>query len=85
MYSALVHKPATVRSFIEKRGYRCIYFPPYSSILNLSELYQLKVNYGVKRQPFESGDTLTLRIMESCSKIAQTDRQRWDMSLCKLF
>lgn len=77
MYNALIHNPATVRSFIEKRGYRCIYLAPYSSFLNPIELFQLKIKYGVKRQPFESGDTITLRMMESCSKIIKKNCQRW--------
>lgn len=34
MDNAPIHKPATVRSCIEKRGYKCIYLPPYSPFLN---------------------------------------------------
>ncbi|KAG1532924.1 hypothetical protein G6F51_012873 [Rhizopus arrhizus] len=68
MDNAPIHKPATVRIFIEKRGYKCCYLPPYSPFLNPIELFWSKVKYGIKRNPFDTGDTLTPRIMESCSK-----------------
>ncbi|KAG0829986.1 hypothetical protein G6F18_008363 [Rhizopus arrhizus] len=68
MDNAPIHKPATVRIFIEKRGYKCCYLPPYSPFLNPIELFWSKVKYGIKRSPFDTGDTLTPRIMESCSK-----------------
>lgn len=29
-----IHKPIAVREFINKRGYKCAYLPPYSPFLN---------------------------------------------------
>lgn len=77
MDNAPIHKPATVRIFIEKRGYKCAYLPPYSPFLNPIELFWSKVKYGIKRSPFDTGDTLTPRIMESCSKVTLKDCQGW--------
>lgn len=77
MDNAPIHKPATVRNFIEKRGYKCVYLPPYSPFLNTIELFWSKVKYGIKRNPFDTGDTLTPRIMESCSKVTLEDCQGW--------
>ncbi|EIE76317.1 hypothetical protein RO3G_01021 [Rhizopus delemar RA 99-880] len=65
MYNALIHNPATVRSFIEKRGYRCIYLAPYSSFLNPIELFQLKINayqFSPKQLSFYLGENGTLNL-----------------------
>ncbi|KAG1356830.1 hypothetical protein G6F63_000219 [Rhizopus arrhizus] len=77
MDNAPIHKPATVRNLIESRGYRCAYLPPYSPFLNPIELFWSKVKYGVKRKPFETGETLTPRIMDACSKVTMKDCQGW--------
>ena len=71
MDNASVHKPNKVRECIEKRGYKCVYLPPYSPFLNPIEEFWSKVKFSVKRALFDTGDTLTPRIMESCSKVTQ--------------
>ncbi|CEP16601.1 hypothetical protein [Parasitella parasitica] len=73
MDNAPIHKPNKVREYIEKRGFKCVYIPPYSPFLNPIEEFWSKVKFGVKRTPFDTGDTLTARIMESCSKVTQED------------
>lgn len=77
MDNAPIHKPATIRNLIESRGYKCVYLPPYSPFLNPIELFWSKVKYGVKRKPFETGETLTPRIMDACSKVTKKDCQGW--------
>jgi transposase len=77
MDNAPIHKPNKVRECIEKRGYKCVYLPPYSPFLNPIEEFWSKVKFGVKRAPFDTGDTLTPRIMESCSKVTQEDCIGW--------
>src|ERR1700757_948426 len=34
MDNAPIHTPVKVRDLIESRGYRCLYLPPYSPLLN---------------------------------------------------
>ena len=77
MDNAPIHKPHKFRECIEKRGYKCVYLPPYSPFLNPIKEFWSKVKFGVKRAPFDTGDTLTLRIMESCSKVTQEDCIGW--------
>ncbi|KAG1201467.1 hypothetical protein G6F70_003144 [Rhizopus microsporus] len=42
MDNASVHKPNKVRECIEKRGYKCVYLPPYSPFLNPIEEFWSK-------------------------------------------
>lgn len=77
MDNAPIHKPIAVRDFIQKRGYRCVYFPPYSPFLNPIEDFWSKVKYGVKRRPFDGSDTLTSRTVEACSQVTLQDCQGW--------
>ncbi|KAG0786127.1 hypothetical protein G6F29_008150 [Rhizopus arrhizus] len=77
MDNSPIHKPNKVRECIEKRGYKCVYLPPYSPFLNHIEEFWSKVKFGIKRAPFDTGDTLTPRIMESCSKVTQGDCIGW--------
>jgi transposase len=77
MDNAPIHKPAAVREFIEERGYKCAYSPPYSPFLNPIEEFWSKVKYGVKRRPFDGSDTLTPRIVEACSQVTLTDCRGW--------
>lgn len=55
-----IHKPATVRNCIEERDYECVYLPAPR----------------VKREAFDNGDTLTPRIMKSCSEVTLKDCKR---------
>lgn len=46
--NAAIHKVAAVQGFIENRGYKAGYLPPYSPFLNPIELFWSKVKAGVK-------------------------------------
>lgn len=50
--------------------------PSISPFFNPIEEFWFEVNYGVKRQSFDGSDTLTPRIVESCS-VTQKDCQEW--------
>lgn len=73
MDNAPIHKPSAVRSVIEKRGYECVYLSPFLN--SIEEFWQIE--FGVKRQPFDTNDTLTSRVIESCSKVSLSDYKGW--------
>lgn len=77
MDNAPIHKIVAVREFIEERGYKCAYLPPYSPFLNPIEEFWSKVKCGVKRQPFDGSDILTPQIIGVCSQVTLTDRKGW--------
>ncbi|KAI8048501.1 hypothetical protein BDF21DRAFT_351615, partial [Thamnidium elegans] len=49
--------------------------PSYSPFLNPIEEFWSKVKFGVKREAFDNGDTLTPRILKSCSEVTLKDCQ----------
>ncbi|KAG2198725.1 hypothetical protein INT47_005410 [Mucor saturninus] len=73
MDNAPIHKPAAIRELIENREYKCVYLPPYSPFLNPMEKFWSKVNAGIKRNPLDSSDLLTPRIMESVTNVTLND------------
>jgi transposase len=62
MDNAPIHKPAAIRGLIERRGYKCVYLPPYSPFLDHIEEFWSKVKSGIKRNPLDTGDLLTPRM-----------------------
>ena len=77
MDNAPIHKPKDIQEFIESRGYKCIYLPPYSPFLNPIEEFWSKVKYLVKREPFDTKNTLTPRIKRACEMVTTSDLQGW--------
>ncbi|KAG2201534.1 hypothetical protein INT47_007411 [Mucor saturninus] len=77
MDNAPIHKPAAIRELIENRGYKCVYLPPYSPFLNPIEEFWSKVKAGIKRNPLDSSDLLTPRIMESVTNVTLNDCRGW--------
>ena len=77
MDNASIHKAPEIRELILNGGYKCVFLPTYSPFLNpIRELWS-KVTYCVKRTPFETGDTLTPRIIEAGKQVTQEDWQGW--------
>ncbi|KAG2192272.1 hypothetical protein INT47_003861 [Mucor saturninus] len=60
-----------------RRGYKCVYLPPYSPFLNPIEEFWSKVKSGIKRNPLDTGDLLTPRIMESITNVTLQDCRGW--------
>ncbi|KAG2193614.1 hypothetical protein INT47_007237 [Mucor saturninus] len=77
MDNAPIHKPAAIRELIENRGYKCVYLSPYSPFLNPIEEFWSKVKAGIKRNPLDSSDLLTPRIMESVTNVTLNDCRGW--------
>ncbi|KAG2195256.1 hypothetical protein INT47_007985 [Mucor saturninus] len=77
MDNAPIHKPIEIRALIEERGYKCVYLPPYSPFLNPIEEFWSKVKSGIKRNPLDTGDHLTPRIMESVTNVTLQDCRGW--------
>lgn len=77
MDNCSIHSGEELSAYIEGRGYKAVYLPSYSPFLNPIEEFWSKLKYGVKRNAFESRDSLTPRIIESCSHITVKDCQNW--------
>lgn len=77
MDNASIHKAVEIQNLITSRGYKCVYLPVYSPFLNPIEELWSKLKYRIKRGPFETGDTLTPRIIEASTHITQADCQGW--------
>lgn len=75
MDNAPIHTPEAVRKFIESRGYKCLYLPPYSPFLNPIEEFWSKVKGGVRKTPLRADDRLTDRICDSVKKVTRSDCQ----------
>ncbi|KAG1454589.1 hypothetical protein G6F46_008587 [Rhizopus delemar] len=58
-----------LRKLIEDRGYKCVYLPPYSPFLNPIEEFWSKVKSGIKRNPLDTTDRLTPRIMDAVTHV----------------
>lgn len=70
-----IHGPRgrKVQEYIVSRGYKCVYLPPYSLFLNPVKEFWSKVKSGIKRTPIDGKDTLTPRILKSCSEATLKD------------
>lgn len=77
MDNAPIHKPTTIRKQIEDRGYKCVYLPPYSPFLNPIEEFWSKVKSGYKRNPLDTTDRLTPRIMDAVTHVSLKDCRGW--------
>ncbi|KAG1152122.1 hypothetical protein G6F37_000664 [Rhizopus arrhizus] len=73
MDNALINKHTDIRSYIESRGYGCVYLPPYSPELNLIEQFWSVCKSKLKREAFLEEETLTSRIKAACNNVLISD------------
>jgi hypothetical protein len=77
MDNAPIHSPVKVRELMERRGYKCLHRPPYSSFLNRSEELLAKIKAGIWMNALRADDRLSNRIYESVGKVTRADCQGW--------
>ncbi|KAK4517023.1 uncharacterized protein ATC70_000351 [Mucor velutinosus] len=75
MDNATIHKNKDIQLYIEGRGYRCVYLPPYSPELNPIEQFWSIVKSKLKRVALLEEETLSTRISDSCNKVMISDLQ----------
>jgi len=68
MDNASIHQHEDIRKYIENRGYRCVYLPPYSPELNPIEQFWSVCKSKLKREQLLE-ETLTTRIQMACNQI----------------
>ncbi|KAG1058075.1 hypothetical protein G6F43_000110 [Rhizopus delemar] len=73
MDNAPIHKHADIRSYIESRGYGCVYLPPYSPELNPIEQFWSVCKSKLKREALLEEETLTSRIKVACNNVLISD------------
>ena len=60
--NAPIHTPAKIRDLVQCRGYKWLYFPPYSTFLNPIEEFWSKSKAGIRRNASTADDRLSDRI-----------------------
>lgn len=73
MDNAPIHKNKDIQLYIESRGYRCVYLPPYTPELNPIEQFWSVVKSKLKRVALLSEETLSTRIAEACNQVMISD------------
>ncbi|KAG0738212.1 hypothetical protein G6F57_012394 [Rhizopus arrhizus] len=73
MDNAPIHTSDNIAKYVESRGYRCAYLPPYSPELNPIEQFWSVVKSKVKRNKFLEKETLMTRISEASSSLKLSD------------
>lgn len=73
MDNAPIHKHKYIQKYIESRGYRCEYLPPYSPELNPIEQFWSVVKSKLKREKLLEEETMTMRIQDACNKVLISD------------
>ncbi|KAG1048948.1 hypothetical protein G6F43_008700 [Rhizopus delemar] len=61
-----IHDNSRVSAYIEARGYKPWFLPPYSPFLSPIEEFWSKVKPYTKKHPLDSHDNLTPRIVAAC-------------------
>ncbi|CEP09623.1 hypothetical protein, partial, partial [Parasitella parasitica] len=79
MDNAPIHTSNDIAKYVEYRGYRCAYLPPYSPELNPIEQFWSVAKSKIKRQRFLQQETLSTRIREACNNISVVEKRT-----CKL-
>jgi hypothetical protein len=77
MDDTLLHDPPFVKTAIEQRGFKCAYSRNVFPFPNPIEQFWARTLEGIDRRPFAPNDQLSLRIMESCSKLTPDDCKDW--------
>ncbi|KAG1452272.1 hypothetical protein G6F55_008764 [Rhizopus delemar] len=73
MDNAPIHTSEDIAKYVESRGYRCVYLPPYSPELNPIEQFWSVVKSKVKRNKFLEKETLMTRISEASNSLKLSD------------
>lgn len=73
MDNVRIHDNSRVPAYIEARGYKHWFLPPYSPFLNPIKEFWSKVKQHIKRHPLDSPDILTPRIMTACQTVSRRD------------
>lgn len=73
MDNASIHRSQPMIRKIEKRGYKIMYPPPYSSELNPIEQFWYLVKSKLKRQKLLDNKTLSTRIADACNEAHLSD------------
>ncbi|CEJ05593.1 hypothetical protein RMCBS344292_19531 [Rhizopus microsporus] len=76
MDNAPIHTSEDIAKYVESRGYRCVYLPPYSPELNPIEQFWSVVKSKVKRNKFLEKETLMARITEASNGLKLSDFKR---------
>jgi transposase len=69
MDNAPIHTHGNIKTYIEYRGYKCVYLPTYSPELNPIEQSWAVTKSKIKRHRFLQEDTLSKRITEACNSV----------------
>ncbi|KAG1467883.1 hypothetical protein G6F56_004163 [Rhizopus delemar] len=75
MGNAPIHTSDSIRKFIESRGYRCVYLPPYSPELNPIEQFWSVLKSKLKKEKLLQTETLNIRITEACQDVLFSDSE----------
>lgn len=75
MDNATIHKTDEIRNYIQERGYKAAYLPPYSPFLNPIEEFWAKVKTGVRRDCLTVKGNLSERITEAAKLVTIEDCQ----------
>ncbi|KAG1324259.1 hypothetical protein G6F62_009199 [Rhizopus arrhizus] len=70
MDNAPIHKHTDIKSYIESRGYGCVYLLPYSPELNPIEQFWSVCKSKLKREALLEEETLTSRIKFACNNLS---------------
>ncbi|CEG66484.1 hypothetical protein RMATCC62417_03057 [Rhizopus microsporus] len=73
MDNAPIHNSTDIGKYINSRGYRFAYLPPYSPELNSIEQFWSVVKSKVKRNKFLEKESLMTRISEACDSLYLSD------------
>ncbi len=71
--NAPIHTSVDIAKYVESRGYRFIYLPPYSPELNPIEQFWSAVKSKVKRNKLLEAETLMTRISEASNSLRLGD------------
>jgi hypothetical protein len=73
MDNAPTHSSTDIGKYINSRGYRYVYLPPYSPKLNPIEQFWSAVKSKMKQNKFLEKETLVARISEACNSLYLRD------------
>lgn len=74
MDNAPIHNSADIGKYINSRGYRFVYLPPYSPELNpIEQFWSVVKSKIVKRNKFLEKESLMTRISEACDSLYLSD------------
>jgi transposase len=85
MDNAPIHMNKDIQDYIESRGYRCAYLPPYSPELNPIEQFWSVCKSKVKKHKLLDEETLTSRIRDACNQVLIGDLQGFCRSSIRRF